>query len=94
MRYEMHVRPEAARSPEWVEGQWAKIDRALTALEERWTSHLSGHPDMGQVALGCALGYLDFRHAGRDWRRGRPALAAWEKGFADRAAMRATQPPG
>lgn len=92
MRYEMHVRPEATRSPDWAEAQWQKIDRALTALEDRWTSHLSGPLDMGQVAVGCALGYLDFRHGERDWRADRPALAAWYATFADRPAMRATAP--
>jgi glutathione S-transferase len=92
MRYEMHVRPEATRSPDWAEAQWQKIDRALTALEDRWTSHLSGPLDMGQVAVGCALGYLDFRHGERDWRADRPALAAWYTTFADRPAMRATAP--
>ena len=92
MRYEMHVRPEATRSPEWVEAQWSKVDRALTALEDRWTSHLSGHIDMGQISVGCALGYLDFRHAERDWRTGRPALAAWDHAFANRPSMMATRP--
>jgi glutathione S-transferase len=92
MRYEDHVRPPHSRSPEWLEAQWAKIDRALTAVEERWMSHLSGPLDMGQVALGCSLGYLDFRHAGRDWRRMRPALAGWWAAFSERPALRATAP--
>lgn len=94
MRYEMHVRPEASRSPAWVEAQWQKIDRALTALEDRWMSHLSGPADMGQIAVGCALGYLDLRHGEKAWRGGHPALASWYAGFADRPAMRATAPVG
>jgi glutathione S-transferase len=94
MRYEMHVRPAAARSPEWLEGQWAKADRALTALEDRWTSHLSGPVDMGQIAVGCALGYLDFRHGERDWRAKRPGLANWFDRFNARPSMQATQPKG
>ncbi|MFN6926113.1 MAG: glutathione S-transferase [Tabrizicola sp.] len=92
MRYEEHVRPAESRSPRWVEAQWAKIDRSLGALEERWMSHLRGPLDMGQIALGCALGYLDFRHAGREWRAARPALAAWWAGFSARPAMQATAP--
>lgn len=92
MRYEEHVRPEATRSPEWVAAQWAKIDRALTAVEERWMSHLAGPVDMGQIALGCALGYLDFRHAARDWRGGRPALSEWWRGFQARPSLQATAP--
>ncbi|HMS93644.1 MAG TPA: glutathione S-transferase [Tabrizicola sp.] len=92
IRYELHVRPEGSRSQDWAEGQWHKIDRALTAVESRWMAHLSGPLDMGQIALGCALGYLDFRHPDRDWRRGRPALAAWAAGFMDSPAMLATRP--
>ncbi|KAF0113924.1 MAG: glutathione S-transferase-like protein [Rhodobacteraceae bacterium] len=92
MRYEMHVRPEASRSPEWADAQWDKIARALTAIEERWLSHLSGPLDMGQIAVGCALGYLDFRHAERDWRGTHAALDAWWTDFAARPSMQATAP--
>ena len=92
MRYEDHVRPEASRSPEWVAAQWAKVDRALTALESRWISHLNGPLDIGQIALGAALGYLDFRQPDRDWRATRPALAAWWNSFARRPALQATAP--
>lgn len=92
MRYEMHLRPEAARSADWVEAQWQKVTRALAVLEDRWMSHLAGPIDMGQVAVGCALGYLDFRHGDRDWRSRHPALAAWHAAFAERPAMRATAP--
>jgi glutathione S-transferase len=92
MRYEMHVRPEASRSPQWVEAQWQKIARALDALEERWMSHLAGPVDMGQIATGCALGYLDLRHGERDWRAAHPALAGWFASFAARPAMQATTP--
>lgn len=92
MVYEWRVRPEDKRMPGWVEGQWAKIDRALDALEQRWLSHLRGPLDMGQIAVAAALGYLDFRHADRNWRVGRPGLAAWEAAFAERPSMVATRP--
>jgi len=94
MRYEEHVRPAQARSPEWVEAQWGKIDRALAAVEERWMSHLHGPLDMGQIALGCALGYLDFRQPDRNWRQSHPTLALWWAGFADRPALLITAPKG
>jgi glutathione S-transferase len=92
MVYEARCRPEGARSADWVEGQWAKVDRALDALEGTWISHLSGRLDMGQIAVGVALGYLDFRHGDRAWREGRGALVEWERGFAQRPAMQATAP--
>lgn len=93
IRYEFHIRPEGSRSHDWAEGQWHKIDRALTAVESRWMAHLSGALDMGQIALACALGYLDFRHPDRDWRKGRPNLTGWERDFAARPSMQATRPP-
>lgn len=92
MVYESRLRPEEKVFDFWVEGQWMKISRALDMLEERWMSHLSGPLDMSQIAVGCALGYLDFRHEVRDWRKGRDGLADWEARFADRASMLATRP--
>lgn len=92
MVYEWRIRPEEMRYAPWVEGQWAKVDRALDVLETRWMAHLEGPLDMGQIAIGCALGYLDFRHDARGWRTGRPHLAAWEARFAARPSMQATVP--
>lgn len=94
MVYESRIRPEEKRFEPWVEAQWSKIARALDVLETRWVDHLSGALDMGQIATACALGYLDFRHAGRDWRKGHDKLARWEAGLAARASMRATVPQG
>lgn len=92
MIYEERLRPEALRSGAWVEGQWSKVERALDAVEARWMSHLAGPLDIGQIGIGCALGYLDFRHDARAWRAGRPGLAAWAAKFLDRPSMRATAP--
>ena len=92
MVYEGRVRPEENRFPDYVEAQWTKITRTLDAIEARWMSHLSGPLDMGQIGVGCALGYLDFRHGGRDWRGGRAELAAWFETFDARPAMIGTRP--
>lgn len=92
MVYEARCRPEENRSGDWVEAQWQKVARALDALENRWISQLSGPLDMGQIATGAALGYLDFRHGARGWRAGRDALGAWYDRFAARPSMIATRP--
>jgi glutathione S-transferase len=92
MRYELVVRPESSRSPEWAEAQWAKVDRALTAIEAQSMPLLLGPLNIAQVAVGAALGYLDFRQADRNWRAGRPALAAWWATFATRPSLAATGP--
>ena len=92
MVYETRLRPEDLRYAPWVEGQWAKITRTLDVVEQRWVHHLTGPLDIGQIAMGCALGHLDLRHDARRWRGGRPKLAAWFSGFSVRSSMAATHP--
>jgi glutathione S-transferase len=93
LRYETAVRPEALRWAEWSAGQTTKVVAALDALERDWIGHLNAGIDIGVVATGCALGYLDYRFASLGWREGRPALAAWQAGFSARPSMVATAPP-
>ena len=93
MMYETRLRPESMRMDAWVEGQWDKVSRAIAALNTRWMSHLSGPLDMGQIAVGCALGYVDFRLGARGWRTGNDALATWFEKFDSRASMLETAPP-
>jgi glutathione S-transferase len=91
MVYEVRSRPEEKRHAPWVEGQWAKIARALDMLESG-TDRLGGPLDIGQIAVACALGYLDLRHADRDWRSGRAALARWHTAVSERPSLRDTVP--
>lgn len=92
VRYEVALRPADKQMAEWSGGQWAKITRSLDAIEARWTGHLAGPLCIGQIALACALGYLDLRFGDRPWRPGRPVLADWQARFAARPAMRETAP--
>ncbi|XDA98467.1 glutathione S-transferase [Sulfitobacter sp. LCG007] len=93
MAYELRLRPEEKRFDQWLEAQWGKVSRAVSALDARWMSHLRGPRDMGHIAVACALGYLDLRHDARNWRKGNDALAAWFAEFDSRPAMLATRPP-
>lgn len=93
MVYEGRVRPVELHFAPWVEGQWRKIARTLDVLEAKWITHLNGPLDIGQIAVGCALGYLDLRHAARNWRDGHPQLAAWYEAFAERESMKLSAPP-
>ncbi|MFT7594626.1 MAG: glutathione S-transferase [Paracoccaceae bacterium] len=93
MTYETRMRPEDKQHPEWSDAQWAKIEGACAALNTRWIDHLNGPLDMGQIAVACALSYVDFRHDARGWRTGNDALTDWYAGFSARPAMVATQPP-
>jgi glutathione S-transferase len=91
-RYETAVRPEHLRWPDWIGGQMAKVDSALGDFERRaagWADRM----DLGLIALGCALGYLDFRYADLGWRQRSPSLARWYEPFAARESMRKTAPP-
>jgi glutathione S-transferase len=49
--------------------------------------------DLGTIAIGCALGYLDFRFAALGWKNSHPKTAAWFARFAARESMQATAPP-
>jgi glutathione S-transferase len=92
MVYEKRLRPDAQQSPEWIEAQWGKASRGIAAINDRWMSHLAGPLDAAQIAVGCACGYLDFRHGDREWRRHAPALGAWYADFTQRPSMVATVP--
>ena len=92
MALEYRLRPEELHYAPWLEGQWQMVARALDTLETLWMSHLHGPLDVGQIATGCALGYLDLRHGARDWRAGRPQLAHWFTAFDQRPAMEASRP--
>lgn len=91
--YEVRFRPEARRHPDWVAWQAAKVARGLESLELAPPAD-PARPDVGAIALACALGYLDLRFAGR-WRADHPALAAWLAAFSAAVpAFEATRPPG
>jgi glutathione S-transferase len=49
-------------------------------------------PTIGEIAVACALGYMDFRLTDMDWRGSRPQLSAWYAKFCEYPAMKATQP--
>ena len=92
MTYERRIRPEDKVFEPWIEAQWSKVSGALDVLNGRWMSHLEGPLCMGQLAVGCALGYLDFRHDARQWRKDRGALDDWYAAFSQRPSMVATAP--
>jgi len=90
-RYETFARPEPLRWKEWVGGQLEKVNSGLDVIEARAT-HFGDRVDLGTIAFGCALGYLDFRFASLGWRDARPDAAAWFERFGARDSMVATRP--
>lgn len=92
MVYEMRFRPENKQYSDWIDAQWGKVERTLDHLNANVTAQLTGPLDMGQISVGSALGYLDFRHADRDWRKGRTALDGWFAVFCRKDSFIATAP--
>jgi glutathione S-transferase len=75
--YESKLRPDNEQSPSWMEAQWSKVLHAVKALDDGEFKAMDGEMNMGQIAVACALGYLDFRHDARQWRVGHSHLASW-----------------
>ncbi|OXE37087.1 MAG: glutathione S-transferase [Phenylobacterium zucineum] len=88
-RYEAALRPEPLRWSAWETGQMDKVVRGLTTFE---AGALTAGDDLtiADIALGCALGYLDFRFAELDWRQTHPRLAAFYAELAKRSSWIAT----
>lgn len=83
--------PANERAPTLVAMQKGKIASAIDALESE-AGDFGDEVTLGAIAVGCALGYLDFRFPDDDWRRNHRALAAWYAGFAKRPSMVGSAP--
>ena len=66
------------RSQAWIDRQMVKVDAALQAMSAGLGDKpfCSGvHLSLSDIAVGCALAYLDLRFAHIDWRARHPNLA-------------------
>jgi glutathione S-transferase len=96
-RLEQHWagRKPGESSPAWVERQMGKVRAALKAMsqglgERAWCS--GNHFTLADIAVGCALGYLDFRYPEIDWRGDYPNLAKLSDKLAARPSFADTMP--
>jgi glutathione S-transferase len=91
-RYEI-LRPKEHQWPDWIDAQLRKVRGALAALEmEAEAGEIAGPVTIGQITIGCALGYLDFRYASEAWRTKQRRLAAWFDEFSKRKSIELTKP--
>jgi len=84
-------RPDGVRRPEAVRKEAEVMGRGLDDLEQAGDARLAGF-GLGEIAVACFLGYLNFRFATDNWRAGRPRLAAWFETVDRRPSMIATRP--
>lgn len=75
----------------YIDLQRGKVTRAVEMLEKEAAS-LGALKTVGDIAVACALGYLDFRFANEPWRPGHPKLEAWYASVVSLPPMAKTAP--
>lgn len=85
------ARPPEQRSQPLLEACERKLAAALYALEREANDLLETPFGIAHIAIGCALGYADFRFAEANWRAGRPRLADFAKAMHARPSFRETE---
>ena len=78
---------------DYIATQQLKVTRALDALEAQ-ADGLGLLATIGEITIGCALGYLDFRYPHEPWRPGHPGLEAWYAKVSQLPPLARTVPPG
>lgn len=88
-------RTEAQRSQAWIDRQIGKINTSLEAMSRG----LGDKPycagtwfSLADIAVGCALGYLDFRFPQIGWRDTRPNLVRLQEKLMQRTSFADTAP--
>ncbi len=84
------------RSQAWIDRQMRSVHNALKAMGQGLADKpfcAGNHFTLADVAVGCAVGYLDFRFAHIDWRAAHPNLHKLHDKLALRASFIDTLPP-
>ncbi|MBI3531600.1 MAG: glutathione S-transferase N-terminal domain-containing protein [Burkholderiales bacterium] len=88
-------RTEAQRSQAWIDRQLGKIDASLEAMSKGLGDKpfCTGiHLSLADIAVGCALGYLDFRFPQIGWRKDHPSLVRLLEKLEQRPSFAETRP--
>ncbi|MDT4840101.1 putative GST-like protein YibF [compost metagenome] len=88
-------RADQERCSAWIDRQMVKIEASLKSMgqglgEKPFCSGI--HLSLSDVAVGCALGYLDFRFPVIDWRTSYPNLARLAEKLNQRPSFIDTRP--
>ncbi len=89
-------RGEEQRSQAWIARQLGKVNACVAAMstglaDKPWCSGI--HLTLADIAVGCALGYLDFRYPDIAWRANYPNLVKLSDKLALRPSFIDTLPP-
>ena len=88
-------RTKAQRSQAWIDRQLVKVNATVKAMSHGLgdKSFCGGvHFSLADVAVGCALGYLDFRFPQIDWRTEYPNLVRLHDKLIQRVSFAETIP--
>src|SRR5436309_5540638 len=86
------LRPPANQSIKHMQAWRLKTNVSVDMLEDQ-AGALSQSPfSIGHIAIGVALGYIDFRFPELGWRNDHPRLTEWYQTFSARASVKATEP--
>jgi glutathione S-transferase len=89
-------RSDDQRCQAWVNRQMGKVNAAIVAMSRGLADKpfATGiHFTLADIAVGCALGYLDFRFPQIDWRTPHPNLGRLATKLAQRQSFIETLPP-
>ncbi len=96
VRLEQTQRPAELQSEKWIDRQMDKVHAGVASMEHGLAEKpwCNGHSySLADIAVGCALGYLDFRFRHINWRYSHPNLARHYEKLAARPSFIDTQPP-
>ena len=85
------LRAKEQQSPDWIDRQMSKVEGALDAFARSALPH-DNALDMGDIALGCALGYLPLRLPELEGYPRWPALRALYDRLCERVSFARTMP--
>ena len=89
-------RTEAQRCQAWIDRQQVRIAAALKSISQGLGEKaycVGTHFSLADIAVGCALGYLDFRFPENTWRQDYPNIARLADKLAVRQSFIDTAPP-
>jgi glutathione S-transferase len=88
-------RPPEQRSQAWIDRQMGKVDASVKAMSQGLGDKpfcVGIHLSLADIAVGCALGYLDFRFPQHPWRSEYPNLVKLQDKLTQRASFIETHP--